>query len=191
MNIEMGARIYNPALGRFLSVDPIEGGTTTNDYGYVPDVINQFDLTGECGTWGNPFKKCSKGHKGSVGFLGGKFSEAGRWVKENRRVILAALTTIASVACIGVAIAGTGGAAAFLCMYPGVALSSATVAQSYQDNMTQKKRCPFNFGYDAVVGLGSCGLNFSFFTAETSRIVSGSSSALGLFAVPSLLRPCS
>ena len=191
VNIEMGARIYNPVLGRFLSVDPIEGGTTTNDYGYVGDVVNQFDLTGECGTWGNPFKKCGKGHKGSVGFLGGKFSEAGRWVKENRRVILAALTTIASVACIGVAIAGTGGLAAPLCMYTGVALSAATVAQSYQDNMTQKKRCPFNFGYDAVVGLGSIGLNFSFFTPETSRIVSGSSSALGLFAVPSLLRPCS
>ena len=96
MNIEMGARIYNPALGRFLSVDPIEGGTTTNDYGYVPDVVNQFDLTGECGTWGNPFKKCGKGHKGSVGFLGGKFSEAGRWVNEHRALIA---TVVAGVGC--------------------------------------------------------------------------------------------
>lgn len=44
--IEMGARPYSPALGRFLEMDPIEGGTTTNDYGYVGDPVNQFDLSG-------------------------------------------------------------------------------------------------------------------------------------------------
>ena len=32
----MGARLYLPSLGRFLSVDPVEGGTA-NDYGYVID----------------------------------------------------------------------------------------------------------------------------------------------------------
>jgi RHS repeat-associated protein len=47
--IEMGARQYSPLLGRFLQVDPIEGGTTTNDYGYVPDPVNQFDLNGQGG----------------------------------------------------------------------------------------------------------------------------------------------
>jgi RHS repeat-associated protein len=43
--IEMGTRIYIPTLGRFLSVDPIEGGNT-NNYTYPNDPVNGFDLDG-------------------------------------------------------------------------------------------------------------------------------------------------
>ncbi|HET7120213.1 MAG TPA: RHS repeat-associated core domain-containing protein [Solirubrobacterales bacterium] len=44
--IQMGARSYVPAIGRFLSTDPIDGGSAnTYDYGNA-DPVNQFDPSG-------------------------------------------------------------------------------------------------------------------------------------------------
>jgi len=44
--IEMGARPYDPTLGRFLATDPIDGGSL-NPYDYAgQDPENQYDLTG-------------------------------------------------------------------------------------------------------------------------------------------------
>ncbi len=44
--IQMGARVYVPGLGRFLSVDSIEGGTD-NNYVYANDPVNEQDLDGK------------------------------------------------------------------------------------------------------------------------------------------------
>lgn len=44
----MGVRLYHPALGRFLQVDPVPGGSA-NPYDYVTqDPVNQEDLSGTC-----------------------------------------------------------------------------------------------------------------------------------------------
>ena len=63
--IHLGARPYSPGLGRFLSVDPVEGGCA-NDYTYVEgDPLQESDLSGRF--------KCPWGVKGAAQILGWRF----------------------------------------------------------------------------------------------------------------------
>jgi hypothetical protein len=52
----MGVRLYSPTAGRFLSVDPVAGGSC-NNYDYTcQDPANKFDLDGRC--WNPVRHKC-------------------------------------------------------------------------------------------------------------------------------------
>lgn len=71
--LSMGARIYNPTTGRFLTTDPVPGGNS-NAYTYPPDPINAQDLDGSASS--DIASNCGAAGPGRVG----KCLEIAGWV---------------------------------------------------------------------------------------------------------------
>lgn len=65
----MGARLYNPRSGRFLSRDPIAGGNA-NSYGYPEDPVNKTDLNGQSWKWLHRGIRFVSKHRGTIATIG-------------------------------------------------------------------------------------------------------------------------
>ena len=143
--IEMGARVYQPDTGRFQQTDPIEDGTTTNPYSYVPDPINQYDLNGQwcmlgtiktVGPDGKTHKKC-------------RGSGIAKAIGKRRKGWAQALAVVAFVSCT----AASAGTAAAVCAAGSWALASASIANSYADNLYEGRGNYLQFVADSMVNL--------------------------------------
>src|SRR6218665_3098805 len=137
--IEMGARQYLPALGRFLETDPVEGGVT-NSYDYPTDPINRYDLTGE---W--DWEAFSSGFLTVAGIVA---------------IIPGPIGMVATAAIVGVNLArgdlaaASGAALGFI---PGAAIAKIPLVSTIQKSLTARVANTPKFGVSSEL-FGNIGL---------------------------------
>ncbi|MFB6961860.1 DNRLRE domain-containing protein [Streptomyces sp. NPDC056309] len=118
----MGVRLYDPTTGRFLSVDPVQGGNA-NAYDYVnADPLNRYDLDGKWG-WSKRFKRWGKKSYGwgRSGLRYGR-SFAGKTWRENKQTIV---TWGVGIAVSGTCTLASGGTMVAGCAWLGGAVGGA------------------------------------------------------------------
>lgn len=101
--MEMGVRVYLPAVGRFLQEDPVDGGSA-NAYDYaLQDPVNLQDLDGRC-VLGAPCPEIVKKTVRKAGKAGEKLIKTGRGAYNAGKNLVRAVTSRAPIgwgACFG------------------------------------------------------------------------------------------
>ena len=173
--INMGARPYNPTLGRFLRVDPVEGGTE-NDYTYPTDPVNMNDLDGRMALPGGEWLCAGGGSRCGKSFQNQYFNskqnqwnDLNRWTRRPGARGTAPLTktngfcnwcgraaqvtgwaaVVVGLAALTVATAGTAAPVAAALLTTSVALgytSTAFSAGQMMNGAQSGNRCDFNAG---------------------------------------------
>ncbi|HWL36018.1 MAG TPA: DNRLRE domain-containing protein [Frankiaceae bacterium] len=96
----MGVRLYNPAIGKFLQVDPVYGGNA-NAYVYPHDPLTQYDLDGRRCLFGRAWGKRTKGRCRNPLNAAGRAHARGRRMADEGAAIGAGIgTLVGSRACV-------------------------------------------------------------------------------------------